>query len=111
MSLISAMPSRIGTATSSVWLILKVGSGPVLRAILQIAAHEPATRAKLRTVIERFLPGQARAGLTEPERLTRSSLIASQLLGLAFMRYISKIEPLATMAEEDLAAAIAPSGP
>ena len=38
-----------------------------------------------------------------------NSLIASQLLGLAFMRYIWKIEPLATMTEEDLAAAIAPT--
>jgi hypothetical protein len=31
------------------------------------------------------------------------------LLGLAFMRYIWKIEPLATRTEEDLAATIAPT--
>lgn len=83
--------------------------GPVLQAILQIAGNEPATREKLRGIIEQSMMGPAAQALDDSERLTRSSLIASQLMGLAFMRYVWKIEPIATMTEDDLAAAIAPT--
>lgn len=58
---------------------------PVLQ--LPSAAYEPATR----------------------EKLHRSSLIAAQLLGLAFMRFAWKIEPQASMDDDDIVAAIAPT--
>jgi AcrR family transcriptional regulator len=85
------------------------GHGPVLRAVLQIAGNEPATREKLRIIIERSMMGPSAQVLDESERLERSGLVASQLMGLAFMRYIWKIEPIATMAEDDLVTAIAPT--
>lgn len=40
--------------------------------------------------------GPSASALSEPERLERSSLVASQLPGLGFMRYVWQIEPLAT---------------
>ena len=83
--------------------------GPVLRAVLQIAGNEPATREKLRIMTEQSMLGPAAQALDEPERMARSSLIASQLMGLAFMRYVWKIEPIATMTEDDLVTAIAPT--
>ncbi len=83
--------------------------GPVLQAVLQIAGNEPAAREKLRAIIQRSMMGPSAQALDESERLARSSLIASQLMGLAFMRYIWKIEPIATMTEDDLVAAIAPT--
>jgi AcrR family transcriptional regulator len=83
--------------------------GPVLRAIIQIAGNEPATREKLRVIIERFMMGPAAQALGESERLTRTGLIASQLMGLAITRYVWKIEPIATMTEDEIAAAIAPT--
>ena len=82
---------------------------PVLQAILQIAGNEPATREKLRIIIERSIMGPSAQALDESERLARSSLIGSQLMGLAFMRYVWKIEPIATMTEDDIVAAIAPT--
>ena len=45
--------------------------------------------------------------LSEDERLLRSSLIAAQLMGPAFMRFVWKIEPLASM-DDNIVAAIAP---
>ncbi len=87
------------------------GHGHVLQAILQIAGNEPATREKLRAIIEQSMMGPAAQALGDSERLTRSSLIASQLMGLAFMRYVWKIEPIAAMTEDDRAAAIAPPIP
>jgi AcrR family transcriptional regulator len=83
--------------------------GPVLRAVLQIAGNEPATREKLRHIIERSMMGPSAQALSQDERLLRSSLIAGQLMGLAFMRFIWKIEPLASMDDDDIVAAIAPT--
>ncbi|MGH3213281.1 MAG: TetR family transcriptional regulator [Trebonia sp.] len=82
---------------------------PVLRAVMQIAGNEPATREKLRRIIELSMMGPSAQALSEDERLLRSSLISAQLMGLAFMRFVWKIEPLASMDDDDIVAAIAPT--
>ena len=76
---------------------------------MQIADSEPATREKLRRIIERSMIGPSAQALSEDERLLRSGLIAAQLMGLAFMRFVWKIEPLASMDDDDIVAAIAPT--
>jgi AcrR family transcriptional regulator len=83
--------------------------GPMLRAILQTAAHEPLTREKLRRVVEGSLMGVSELGSDERDRLTRSGLISSQMMGFALMRYVWKIEPVASMPEDEAIAAIAPN--
>ena len=83
--------------------------GPTLRAVLQTAAHEPSTREKLRLIVERSLMGVSQLGTDEYDRLVRSGLISSQLMGFALMRYVWKIEPIASMADHDAVAAIAPN--
>ncbi len=82
--------------------------GPTLRAVVLTAAHEPTTREKLRTIVERSLIGQSSLGEDEAERLTRSALISSQLMGFALVRYVWKIEPLASMTEDQVLAAMTP---
>ncbi|MGX9791196.1 TetR/AcrR family transcriptional regulator [Mycobacterium sp. MMS18-G62] len=83
--------------------------GPTLRAVLLTAAHEPKTREKLRTIVERSLIGESTLGGDEQDRLRRSGLIASQLIGFAMMRYVWKIEPIASMGEDEVLAAVAPN--
>ena len=83
--------------------------GPVLRAVLQTAAHEPSTREKLRRVVEGQLMGVSQLGVDEADRMRRSGLISSQIMGLAMMRYIWQIEPLASMSDDDIVAAVAPN--
>ena len=83
--------------------------GPTLRAILQTAAHEPSTREKLRRVVEGSLMGVSELGGDERDRLIRSGLISSQMMGFALMRYVWKVEPIASMADEEAIAAIAPN--
>ena len=83
--------------------------GPTLRAVVLTAAHDPTTRERLRMFVERSLIGESTLGSDEAERLRRSGLIASQLIGLAMLRYVWKIEPIASMAEEELLAAVAPN--
>jgi AcrR family transcriptional regulator len=83
--------------------------GPVLRAVLQTAAHDPGTREKLRRVVEGSLMGVSHLGVDERDRLVRSGLVSSQLMGLAMMRYVWRIEPVASMADDELVAAVAPN--
>ena len=82
--------------------------GPTLRAVVLTAAHEPATREKLRAIVERSLIGESTLGVDEAERLTRSGLIATQLIGFALVRYVWKIEPIASMSEDEALAAMTP---
>lgn len=83
--------------------------GPTLHAILQTAAHDATTREKLRRVVAGSLMGAAQLGVDDHERLVRSGLIASQTIGLALMRYVWKIEPIASMTDDEAVAAIGPS--
>jgi AcrR family transcriptional regulator len=83
--------------------------GPVLRAVMQTAAHEPTTREKLRRVVESSLMGVSQLGVDQRDRTVRSGLVSTQIMGLAMMRYIWKIEPLASMSDDELVAAIAPN--
>ena len=83
--------------------------GPTLRAILQTAAHEPSTREKLRRVVEGSLMGVSGLGSDERDRLVRSGLISSQMMGFALMRYVWKIEPVASMTDDEAIAAITPN--
>jgi AcrR family transcriptional regulator len=83
--------------------------GPVLRAVLLTAAHDEATREKLRRVVESSLIGVSALGDDERDRLRRSGLISSQIMGLAMMRYVWKVEPVASMSDDELVAAIAPN--
>lgn len=83
--------------------------GPVLRAVLQTAAHEASTREKLRRVVEGQLMGVSQLGADEADRAKRSGLVSSQIMGLAMMRYVWAIEPVASMGDDELVAAVAPN--
>ena len=83
--------------------------GPTLRAVLQTAAHEPSTREKLRRIVEGSLMGVSELGSDEHDRLVRSGLISSQMMGFALMRYVWKIEPIASITDDEAIAAIAPN--
>jgi len=83
--------------------------GPTLRAILQTAAHEQSTREKLRRVVEGSLMGVSGLGSDERDRLVRSGLVSSQMMGFALMRYVWKIEPIASMTDAEAVAAVAPN--
>jgi AcrR family transcriptional regulator len=83
--------------------------GPVLRAVLLTAAHEESTREKLRRIVEGSLMGVSQLGADERDRSVRSGLIASQMMGVAMMRYVWRIEPIASMADDALVAAIGPN--
>ena len=81
----------------------------VLRSILLTAAHEPRTREKLRAFLAASLLPTIAEQIDDEQRLLRASLVGSQVLGLAMLRYVWEIEPLASRSHEDLVATVAPT--
>jgi AcrR family transcriptional regulator len=82
---------------------------PIIRSILLIAEHDPGTKEKLRLVIESSLMGPALKDLDESERAVRAGLVSTQLMGLAFVRYVWKVDPIASMSDDEIVAAVAPN--
>ena len=80
-----------------------------LGSILMTAAHEPRTRQKLRAFVSASLLPAIADRIEGEERSERASLIASQVLGLVMMRWVWEIEPLASLADEELVALVAPT--
>ena len=78
-------------------------------ALIRAAVAHPNAVAVMRGVISREVlrPLVERIGLPHPE--LRAELVATHLVGLAMGRYVAGIEPLASAAAEQLAAAIAPT--
>lgn len=98
---------RLVRTVLGAWTDDEIGS--VLRAVVLTAAHDDRTREKLRMVVERSLIGGSTLGTDEADRLRRSGFIASQLIGFALLRFVWKIEPVASMSEDEVVDAVAPN--
>ncbi len=82
--------------------------GPLLALVRSAATHDEAA-VLLREFIEREALGQLGRALDVEERELRTSLVASQVIGLLFTRYVLRLGPLASADREILAAAIGPT--
>ena len=60
-------------------------------------------------LITHGLMGPATIGADQAERERRAGLVASQLLGLGFVRSVWRIEPVASMTDDELVAAVGPT--
>jgi AcrR family transcriptional regulator len=81
----------------------------VLSSILLTAAHEPRTREKLRAFVTASLLPAIASRIEGEERLLRASLIASQVVGLALLRWVWEIEPIASLPDDELVALVGPT--
>ena len=82
--------------------------GPLLALVRSAATHEEAA-VLLRQFLEQEALGQLARALELPEPELRTSLVASQVIGLIFTRYVLRIGPLASADSETLVAAIGPA--
>jgi AcrR family transcriptional regulator len=82
---------------------------PIMLSVLLTAAHEPSTREKLARVIAGQLMGPGLDRLSSDDREIRAGLVASQLFGFMMMRYVWKIQPIASLPDEDAVSALAPT--
>jgi AcrR family transcriptional regulator len=80
-----------------------------LVAILRSAFTEEHAAAMLREFVTRELMMRVAAMVDLPEPRLRAEVAASHLVGLAILRYIVKIEPMASADPEELVRLVAPS--
>ena len=106
-------PGLDGLGERLVRFFLSVWEQPVPRArvqaILRSALTEEAAAALLRDFVTREVLGRVAAAVDAPDAPLRASLVGSQLVGLGMLRYIVRVEPLASADGETVVAAVAPT--
>lgn len=84
-------------------------TGPTLLALLRSAMTHDASAALLREFVTQRLFGQISGLLDGPDAELRVNLAAAQLIGVALLRYALRVEPVASIAPEELVNRCAPS--
>jgi AcrR family transcriptional regulator len=80
-----------------------------ITGLLRAATSEPQAARMLRELLGREVFDRIAAQLRVDDAQIRANLVGSQIVGLVMARYIVAVEPLASMAPEQVAAAIAPT--
>jgi AcrR family transcriptional regulator len=81
---------------------------PLLGLIRSVVGNEDAA-ALLREFVTREVLGRIARALALDEPQLRAAMVASQLVGLAMIRYVVKVEPLASARTDDLVAWLGPT--
>ncbi|MGW0395700.1 TetR/AcrR family transcriptional regulator [Streptomyces sp. NPDC003042] len=85
-----------------------VTRAPLLAVIRSALTHEAAAKVLRGLVLRRVLERVA-ADLNVPDPTFRAELAASHMIGIALLRYVVQIEPLASADPEDIVALVAPT--
>ena len=86
----------------------ETGGTQLATLIQSIASHEVAA-SLLREFIGSVLVGKVLSVVAPDRPELRASLAGSQMMGLAFVRYVLKVEPLASADHATVIAAVAPN--
>jgi AcrR family transcriptional regulator len=81
---------------------------PFVALLRSVTTNEQAAQM-LRQFISREVIGRLATALELDQPELRAGLAGSQLVGIAFVRYVVKLEPIASMNSEDLVDAIGPT--
>lgn len=82
--------------------------GPFLAIIRSVSGHEEAATMFREFITEQVLVRIA-AALDRPNATLRASLVGSQLIGMVMIRYVVRVEPLASASVDEVVAAVAPT--
>jgi sugar phosphate isomerase/epimerase/AcrR family transcriptional regulator len=85
-----------------------VTRAPLLAVIRSALTHEAAAKVLRGFVLRRLLQRVA-ADLDVPDPEFRAELAASHMIGIAILRYVVQVEPLASARPEDIVAMVAPT--
>ena len=80
-----------------------------LRSTILTAAHEPIALQRLAANFAVHILDAVSSRLADNERLVRASLAASQIVGLAMMRYVWQVGAIATIPRDEVIALVAPT--
>ncbi|MYV75310.1 TetR family transcriptional regulator [Streptomyces sp. SID1046] len=81
---------------------------PLLAVIRSALTHEAAAKV-LRELVLRRLLARVAADLDVPDPTLRAELAASHMVGIAILRYVVQVEPLASADPEKIVALVAPT--
>lgn len=81
---------------------------PFLGLIRSVVGNEDAA-AQLREFVTREVLGRLARALELDQPQLRAALVASQLIGLAMLRYVVSVEPVASASTDELAAWLGPT--
>jgi len=94
-------------------LMLQIWENPATRdpllAIVRSAVSNETAAAVFRGLVSRRVLARLAGGLDMPDADFRVQLAASQLVGIVMLRYIVKVEPLASADPDDVVAMVAPT--
>jgi AcrR family transcriptional regulator len=80
-----------------------------MRSTILTAAHEPIALQRLASNFAVHILDAVSSRLDDDERLIRASLAATQIVGLAMMRYVWKVGAIATIPSNQAIALVAPT--
>jgi len=80
-----------------------------LQAMLRSAMTNETAMAMIRDLLVREVFGPITQTLGVPDAQLRATLVGSQFIGLAIMRFVGRIEPLASASIDELVAAVGPT--
>jgi AcrR family transcriptional regulator len=111
VSLIAGNPQDLGQRVARLFLSAweETSSRDALLAIFRSAASNEQAAATLRGFVTDALLNRLAATSSVPDRALRVTLAGSQLVGVAILRYVIGVEPLASADPATLAAWLAPT--
>jgi AcrR family transcriptional regulator len=80
-----------------------------LMAMLRSAMTNDTAMAMIRDLLVREVFGPITQALGVPDAQLRATLVGSQFVGLAILRFIARLEPLASASVDELVAAVGPT--
>jgi AcrR family transcriptional regulator len=102
-----------GLGERLVRLLLSVWSEPDRReralAVLRSATTHDQAASLLREFVSTELVGRLAPALPGPDPALRVSAAVSQLIGIVFLRYVVRLEPLASASEDEVVRQFAPA--
>lgn len=84
------------------------GGGALTALVRSVASHEAAARM-MREFISRVIFGRIVSAVAPDQSELRTALCGTQMMGLAMVRYVIRLEPLASADPDTVVAAIAPN--
>ncbi|HET9254617.1 MAG TPA: TetR family transcriptional regulator [Pseudonocardiaceae bacterium] len=84
------------------------GGGALIALVRSVASHEEAARM-LREFVSRVIFGRIVSAIAPDQFELRAALCGTQIIGLGMMRYVIRLEPLASAGPDTVISAIAPN--
>jgi AcrR family transcriptional regulator len=102
----STLGLRIARMFFAIWE--GTDTNPFVALIRSATSHDDAARM-LRELVTQEIIGPVAAHIGRPDAELRATLVGTQMVGIVMMRYILRLEPIASADPEHLVEAVAPT--